>query len=143
MGPLYGNYSCKVDEKGRFNIPARFRREFGVEGGESFVVTKGPAGCLLLYAPEGWKAFQEKLMNLPSGEDKDDTIRFYSSNSRLLNLDKQGRVGIPKEYLSEYGIDKEAALVGLFDRVEVWNPTDFDKRLTGAVETVRKMQHLL
>jgi DNA-binding transcriptional regulator/RsmH inhibitor MraZ len=82
-------------------------------------------------------------MNLPAGEDKDDTIRFYSSNSRLLNLDKQGRVGIPKDYLAEYGIDKEAALVGLFDRVEVWNPTDFDKRLTGAVETVRKMQHLL
>ncbi len=143
MGPFYGNYSCKVDDKGRFNIPARFRREFGVEGGESFVVTKGTDGCLLLYAPEGWRAFQEKLMNLPAGQDKKDTIRYFSANSRVLTLDKQGRVGIPADYLAKYGIEKEAVLVGLLDHIEVWNPTDFDRRLSGAEETVRKMEHLL
>lgn len=143
MGPFYGNYSSKVDEKGRFNIPARFRREFGVEGGESFVITKGPDGYLLLYAPEGWKAFQEKLSALPPGPDKKDTIRYYSSNSRLLTLDKQGRVGVPREYLTQYGIETEAVLVGLLDYIEVWNPTDFDRRLSGAEEVVRKMEHFL
>jgi len=143
MGPFYGNYSCKVDDKGRFSIPARFRREFGIEGGESFVVTKGPDGCLLLYAPEGWRAFQEKLMSLPAGPDKKDAIRYFSSNSRLLSLDKQGRVGIPKEYLAQFGIDHEAALVGLLDHIEVWNPESFEQRLSGAEEIARKMEQLL
>jgi len=143
MGPFYGNYSSKVDDKGRFNIPARFRREFGVEGGESFVITKGPDGCLLLYAPEGWRAFQEKLLALPVGPDRKETIRWYSSNSRLLTLDKQGRVGVPKEYLAQYGIETEAVLVGLLDHIEVWNPVDFDRRLAAAEEIARKMEHRL
>jgi len=50
---------------------------------------------------------------------------------------------VPKEYLAQYGIETEAVLVGLLDHIAVWHPADFDRRLAGAEEVVRRMEHLL
>jgi len=143
MSPFYGTYSCKIDSKGRFNLPARYRREFMMEGGETLVVTKGTDGYLILYTPEGWRSFQEKLGNLPAGPEKRKVIRYFSSNSTTLNLDKQGRVGVPRAFLAAYEIDNECLVVGALDHIEVWKPEDFDRHLEGAEEAVRKMEHLL
>ena len=143
MSPFYGTYSCKIDSKGRFNLPARYRRDSGVEDGETLVVTKGTDGCLILYSADGWKSFQGKLATLPAGPEKKKIIRYYSSNSTTLNLDKQGRVGVPRTFLAAYGIENEGLLVGALDYIEVWKPEDFDRHLEGAEEAVRKMEHLL
>lgn len=143
MSPFIGTHECKVDSKGRFSIPAVFRRFLGTEGGETFVVTRGIDNCLLLYAPDGWQAFQEKLQALPAGEKKRQTVRFYSKNSKTVHLDRQGRVGAPKDFLSEYGIGEKALLVGALEYIEVWNPSDFDTNLEDAPQAIREMESLL
>jgi MraZ protein len=143
MSAFIGTHRCRVDAKGRFNVPASFRRYLGTEGGETFVISRGTEQCLILFAPDGWKAFQEKLAALPAGADKKKTIRFYSANSATVVLDRQGRVGIPKDYLGDYGIEGEALLVGALDYIEVWMPEDFDRHLKDAEEVVRKMDTLL
>ena len=143
MSAFIGTHRCKVDSKGRISVPASFRRYLGAEGGETFVITRGIDDCLLLYAPEGWRQFQAKLQALPPGPRKRQVVRFYSSNSATLVLDKQGRVGLPREFLTDYGIDQEALLVGALDYIEVWQPERFRTGLAQAPEALREMENLL
>ncbi len=143
MAAFIGTHSCKVDSKGRISIPASFRRFLGAEGGETFVVTRGIDRCLSLYAPDGWREFQEKMNSLPPGKRKRQVIRFFSRNSKTLLLDKQGRVGIPRDFMSDYGMDKEVLLVGALDYIEVWNPKEFETHLKEAPEALDELEHLL
>jgi MraZ protein len=143
VSAFIGAHSCKVDDKGRINIPASFRRFLGDEERETFVVTRGFENCLTLYAPAGWKNFQAKLNGLPPGKKKRQVIRFFSSNSATLHLDKQGRVGIPRDFLADYGIEREVLLVGTLESIEVWNPQAYESQMKGAGEALGEIEHLL
>jgi MraZ protein len=39
-----------------------------------------------------------------------------------VTLDKSGRLCLPEAMAKAVGLDKEAVLVGMFDRFEIWNP---------------------
>ena len=51
-----GEYTQKMDTKGRTIVPAKFREELGT----SVVVTRGLDGCLFAYSKEAWHALEEK-----------------------------------------------------------------------------------
>jgi DNA-binding transcriptional regulator/RsmH inhibitor MraZ len=55
VADFIGTQRCKLDSKGRLQVPAGFRRTLGLEGGETFVLSKGFDKGLLLFAPEGWR----------------------------------------------------------------------------------------
>lgn len=143
MAAFVGTHRCKLDSKGRLQLPAVHRRFLGTEGGETFVMTRGFEDNLVLFGPEGWREFQEKLVQLPSGEEKRQVIRFYSDSSKPLLMDKQGRVSLPRDFLSDYGIENEVLLVGALDRIEVWNPTAFESQIKDAKSALKKLEHLL
>ena len=52
-----GEYTQKMDTKGRTIVPAKFREELGT----SVVVTRGLDGCLFAYSKEAWHALEENL----------------------------------------------------------------------------------
>ena len=141
MAAFIGTHRCKVDDKGRLQVPAVFRRSSGIEGGETFVVTRGFDKHLILYGPDGWRDFQERLNALPSGSKKRQVIRFFSHNSAPLLVDRQGRVNLPKSFLGDYGI--EVLLVGALDHIELWNPADFDTQISDVDDALREVEHLL
>ncbi len=143
MSAFIGKYACKVDTKGRVNIPAVFRRFLGDEGRETFVLTRGFENCLMLFAPAGWKAFQDKLSALPTGKKKRQVIRFFSGNSVTLHLDKQGRIVVPRDFLEEYSIDRDALLVGALDSLELWSPGAYGKQVEDAGDALDEIEHLL
>ncbi len=143
MAAFVGTHRCKLDSKGRLQLPAVYRRYLGTAGGETFIMTRGFEDNLVLFGPEGWREFQEKLTALPSGEEKRQVIRFYSDSSKPLLMDKQGRVSLPKDFLSDYGIKNEVLLVGALDRIEVWNPKAFESQIKDAKEALKKLEHLL
>ncbi len=143
MAAFVGTHRCKLDSKGRLQVPAVFRRYLGTEGGETFVVTRGFEDNLVLYAPKGWRDFQDKLDQLPSGSEKRQVIRFYSHNSAPLLLDKQGRVSLPKHFLADYAIEDEVLLVGALNHIEVWNPSSFESQIDNVDGALKKLEHLL
>jgi MraZ protein len=44
-----------------------------------------------------------------------------------VTLDKAGRICVPEEMATSAGIAKEATLVGLLDRFEIWDPARYEK----------------
>jgi len=117
---LLGEYEHALDEKGRITIPAKFRDSLA----NGIVVTKAIDPCLWLFPIDVWNELSE---------EKIKGLRMTDSNARefLRQLfgaafdsvpDKQSRFILPT-LLREYAhIDKQAVIIGLYDRCEIWNP---------------------
>lgn len=113
-----GEYNHTVDTKGRLIIPAKFREKLG----ETFVVTKGLDGCLYVYSDEEWEKIEDKFSELPlTDEDARQFTRFFFSGAADCEVDKQGRVLLPAVLREHAGIEKEAVLAGVLNRVEIWS----------------------
>ena len=114
---LTGEYSHSIDAKGRLIIPSKFREILG----EEFVITKGLDGCLFLYPSNEWKIFEEKLRTLPLTNKNARTFtRFFLGSAVDGGLDKQGRALISSALRAFAGLEKDVVLVGVLDRVEIW-----------------------
>lgn len=122
-----GEYNHSIDTKGRVIIPAKFREQLG----EHFVVTKGLDGCLWVFAEEEWEEFSGKLRELPvANKDARKFARFFLAGAAEAETDKLGRILIP-QILREYAkLEKDVALVGTGNRVEIWDKTAWDDNST-------------
>ena len=121
---LTGEYNHSIDSKGRLIIPAKFREILG----DSFVITKGLDNCLFVYPDNEWKLFEEKLRTLPLTNKNARTFtRFFLGSAVEGVLDKQGRVLISSALRDFAGLEKEVVLVGVLDRVEIWDKAKWDE----------------
>ncbi len=113
-----GEYNHTVDAKGRLIVPSKFREQLG----EEFVVTKGLDGCLFVYENTEWKALEEKLHTLPlTNANARKFSRFFLAGATTCEVDKQGRILLPAVLREFAKIDKDAVLVGVGSRIEIWS----------------------
>lgn len=118
-----GEYQHTLDTKGRIIIPSKFREQLG----EEFVMTKGLDNCLFVYPKEEWAILEEKLKTLPlTNRDARAFIRFFFSGASEGALDKQGRVLIPANLREHSKLDKEAVVIGVSTRMEIWSKEEWD-----------------
>ena len=120
---LIGEYEHSLDAKGRLILPAKLR----IDMGEKFIVTKGLDGCLFAFSQNEWLNFEEKLKSLPlSDKNARNFVRFFLSGATECELDKQGRFLIPNNLRSAAGLEKEAIIIGVGTRLEIWNKTTWE-----------------
>lgn len=113
-----GEYNHNVDTKGRLIIPAKFRESLG----ERFVVTRGLDGCLFVYDNSEWETFEKKLQTMLMGrKDSRNYARFFLAKASEVEVDKQGRILIPQKLREYAGLEKDVVMVGVGNRVEIWN----------------------
>ena len=115
---LIGEYEHSLDTKGRLILPAKIREDLG----EKFIITKGLDGCLFGFSKNEWNNFEEKLKTLPlTNKNARDFVRFFLSGAIECEIDKQGRFLIAGN-LREYAeLEKEAVIIGVGTRIEIWN----------------------
>lgn len=114
---LIGEFHHNIDDKGRLTIPSKFREEIG----EKFIVTRGLDSCLFVYSLVEWEKIVSKLKTLPfTKKDARTFTRFFLSGATLCEFDKQGRINLANSLISYAGIQKECAIIGVNDRLEVW-----------------------
>ncbi len=118
-----GEYLHIVDTKGRMILPAKFREELGT----SFILTKGLDNCLFIYEASEWSVLEGKLKQLPlSKPEARAFMRFFFSGATQIECDKQGRILIPAN-LREYAkLDKDVVVIGVLNRVEVWDKNSWN-----------------
>jgi len=113
-----GTYTPKLDEKGRFFLPAKFRDELA----EGLVVTRAQERCLAIYPMSTLVTMTQSIRNAPSTvKQVRDFQRMLAASASDDTPDKQGRLTIPPQLRSYAGLDKEIVVVGAIDRVEVWD----------------------
>ena len=113
---MTGKFDHGIDAKGRLTVPSQLRRELG----EVCYVVQGPKRYLNVYSAEGWAKFCARFEG-QSQSRAGDLMRFLFANAATCEVDGQGRILIPAELREYAGIGKNATVVGLPDRAEIWD----------------------
>ncbi len=118
-----GEYSHSIDSKGRLIIPSKLRTALG----DAFVLTKGLDGCLMAYATEEWEEFETKLNELPlTNKNARKLVRHFLGGAADAETDSQGRVLIPTNLREYSGLTKDAVLLGMGNRIEIWSKEKYE-----------------
>jgi len=121
-------YESKLDAKGRLVLPARIKTQLPEGESQELVIRKGFETCLILYPLVEFKKVFSKISGLNEfNEEYRKLQRNFLSGVVTVELDNNGRFLIPKNLLVYAQIDKEALLVGLGSKVEIWNPEVYEK----------------
>ena len=113
-----GEYKHTLDDKGRIFIPARFR----AREKECFYVTRGLDTCLFVFPLDVWAAQQERIKNMDlMSKDARAFNRFFFGGASEAVCDKQGRINLPSNLIEYARLGKEAMIVGVSDRFEIWS----------------------
>ncbi len=132
---LIGEYIHTIDEKNRVSLPAKFRKELG----KKIIITPGLDNCLFIFTLGEWAKVSKKL------SDSESDLSFLKRDQRSFNrtmfgqaadveVDSIGRILIPDFLKDKIKLGSHAALIGVQDRVEVWN----DKVWAGYKERAEK-----
>lgn len=121
-----GEYLCKVDEKGRFIVPSPVREQLELEG-NSVVFLKGTDQSLWVYSSGEWDKVLERTKTKLDEDQSRLFMHFVVSEVGTSDVDKTGRVLIPGRLRKQVPMDEdqEIILVGLYHRLEVWNPAEW------------------
>ena len=121
---FFGNYSHTLDEKGRLVIPRKMRDELG----QQIFIMKGFDGALALYKADAYTELVEELKALSFNKKENrDYLRIKLASIVDLEVDKMGRVQIPASILAKYHINKDVAVLGAGDHIEVWDLEAYQK----------------
>lgn len=110
-----GTYEHSLDAKGRLFIPAQLRKELG----DTLYVTMGMDGCLAVYPQETWNRFTERYSSLPMSQSK--SMRVLFANAAKCEPDSQGRIVVPQKLRAFAALEKDAVIIGVHDRAEIWS----------------------
>jgi MraZ protein len=123
-------YESKLDAKGRLVLPARIKAQLPEGGGNELVIRRGFEQCLIIYSMVEFKKVFSKISGLNEfNEEYRKLQRNFFSGTTTVELDANGRFLIPKNMLTYAELGKDVILVGMGNKVEVWNPTLYEKHL--------------
>ncbi|MBI1884519.1 MAG: division/cell wall cluster transcriptional repressor MraZ [Chlamydiae bacterium] len=124
---FYGEYRHSLDHKNRVLIPSKFREAVKEVYVERFFLTRGLEKSIFVFTEPDWNLIEQKLKNLPMTQSTSRHFsRMFFSGAFEVVSDKQGRIIIPQPLLSYADIRKDVVLVGVLNRIEIWDQTAWD-----------------
>jgi len=124
----YGQYKHTLDSKDRFILPSRFREKMKGFKDKRFYFTFGLENCLFLFHIDKWKELEEKLQSLAFTKKESRFFnRLYFSGAQEIEADSQGRIIVPKHLKDFSRIKREIIILGVGDRIEVWDKGEWDQ----------------
>jgi MraZ protein len=121
-----GTHTPRLDDKGRMILPAKFREQ--LEAG--VVVTRGQEHCLYVFPAAEFERLAEQLRLAPvTSKQARDYLRVFLSGASDEAVDKQGRVSIPSVLRSYAGLDRDCAVIGAGQRIEIWDLQAWERYL--------------
>lgn len=124
---LSGEYECKLDPKGRLVLPAKVKANLPEASGNQLVLVRGFEPCLVLYPRSAWGVIHGKVMALDEfNEEYRQFQRNFFRGMTEVDLDSISRFMLPRTMLRYAGIEREAIIVGLGNRCEIWDPARYD-----------------
>ncbi|SDL34594.1 MraZ protein [Catalinimonas alkaloidigena] len=132
MNGFSGEYESKLDGKGRMILPARLKAKLPEKTPDvpDVVLVRGFEPCLVVYTYSVWKEVFEKVAALNEFNEAFRTFqRSFLRGCTELELDPNGRLLLPRLMRAYAGLEKEVVVVGLGNRMELWEPTRYEAHL--------------
>jgi len=126
MQTFLGEYEVAIDSKGRFMLPAAFRKQLAEGSGDRFVINRGFEPCLVLYTMDVWERLSARMNKLNDFNPKERAFkRIFLNGAGIVELDSAGRILI-NSGLKEYaGLDKNLVLSAQGNKLEIWDKKSY------------------
>jgi MraZ protein len=127
MLDLLGDYPCKLDNKGRLQLPSKLRKQLEPVLHEGLWIRKDlHQPCLVIYPKPEWDRIKGDFAKLNRHSRKhSEYIRKFLRGAAPIELDTAGRMNLPNHMLEHIGLDieqgNEVMLMGLFEKLELWS----------------------
>lgn len=144
MPSLIGNIDAKVDAKGRAFLPAVFRRLLEEE--KVFFLRKGIfENCLILYPESAWENTIGELRQQlnPWVKEEDQIFRQFVAEAERIELEENGRMLLPKRYLSAIGATSSIRFIGRDTQIEIWASGQVENTFMDGAIFAKKMEQLM
>lgn len=127
---LRGNYTARIDPKGRLKIPTVFRNILAKQYGSNFYITSLTGESALIYPLQEWQNIEGRLALLPAMDAHRrrflDRANYYGQEAAM---DLQGRILIHPLLRRSSGIIGEVAVLGYLTFLDVWELESFQQRM--------------
>jgi MraZ protein len=127
---LRGNYTARMDPKGRLKVPTPFRRLVEEKHGSGVYVTSLTGESVRIYPLPEWESIEQRLALLPSMDPARrkflDRTNYYGQQT---TIDAQGRVLIHPLLRKSASVMGDVAVLGYLTYIEVWELERFQQRL--------------
>ena len=117
-----GKVEYQLDDRKRVPIPPIYRGAFDAGG----YLSMGIDPCIQLHTPESFAATAAIIEAIPAEtEEGDDARRAFFGSAGAVQKDAQGRITLGPEFLSYAGLSKDVVVVGVGDKLEIWDPETY------------------
>jgi len=123
-----GEYEATIDTKGRFLLPAGFKKQLPQDAAAQFVINRGFEKCLTLYPLPTWEPIFSQISQLNDFDPKVREFRRYFLNGATeVVLDTAGRLLLPKNLMGHASLEKDIVLVSAVNKIEIWDKTKYNE----------------
>jgi MraZ protein len=123
-----GEYEATLDQKGRFLLPAGFKKQLPDIENLRFVINRGFEKCLTLYPIQNWEPLFSEISQLNDFDPKVREFRRYFLNgATFVEPDTAGRLLVPPNLKEQVGLEKDIVLVAAVQKIEIWDSNTYKK----------------
>ena len=141
-----GDFLIKLDAKGRFLFPSAFVEQMGSDGLRSFVVKKDIfEKCLTIYTSTSWQERVDVVKSRlnPFNRQHNVFLREFFKDTAEVTLDSTNRFQVPKRLLTDSGLKDDIIIIGLDDKIEVWDADTYNAARPSADDFASMAQEFL
>ena len=121
-----GEFEATLDTKGRFLLPAGFKKQLPEEEGTRFVINRGFEKCLTLFPVKNWEPLFADISKLNDFDPKVREFRRYFLNgAQFVEPDTAGRLLVPPNLKDHAGLQKDIVLVAAVNKIEIWDSNKY------------------
>jgi len=146
MATFIGDFTCKVDVKGRIILPMAFKKQMPTDSQDHFVIRKDIfENCLVLYAIEDWNRQIETIRKKVNSFNPEHNmfVRNYFMGTAELSLDNNNRILVPKKLMDSIKAERDVVLAGQDGKIEIWTVEDYKKMAMKADDLANLGKNLL
>lgn len=126
MTGFLGEFEATLDAKGRFLLPAGFRKQLPEADTARFVINRGFEKCLALYPLKTWEPLFARISGLNEFDPKQREFRrAFLNGATYVEPDTAGRILLPPNLKQYAGLEKDIVLMATGDKIEIWDSNKY------------------
>lgn len=131
MTNLIGTFECKVDAKGRLMLPSPLKKQLQAVLSDGLVLKRSLfQNCIEMHPMNEWEEMMKKINSINRFKKKNnDFIRKFMAGVKMIEVDANARLLIPRELVQFAGIKKEVVLTSNVNMVEIWDKQRYEEAL--------------
>ena len=126
-----GEIQATFDEKGRVVLPSDYKNQMGgsVPGGQLAIELDRHEKCLNVYPMATWEKRVLKISSKlnPDNKEHSKILDNFLRRCKVISVPDNCRFSVPGIFLQKVGITKEVFFTGQFERLRIWDATEYQR----------------